>query len=94
MTPLERQTLIALAVYPVDEAPMTAAEISDKVAVMRGLGPWQRKRITETENTATRLRKLMGKGWVERTGKSTTNAWCWRLTEAGAAALTDEMEPQ
>lgn len=33
------------------------------------------------------LNSLERSGLVERLGKSVNNAWCWRITDAGRAAL-------
>lgn len=39
------------------------------------------------------LVSLAREALVERLGKSSENAWCWRITEAGRAALTKDTQP-
>lgn len=73
-----------------------------KIAILRFLDAWRDKcppdgpEIAEklkwfSEQATPVLNSLAKTGLVERLGKSFNNAWCWRITDAGRAALKETL---
>lgn len=77
--PMQRRVLIALGGVPSTEAPPTPRELAERVPE------------TTAGYVQQLLRALHRRGLVERLGKSFTNAWCYRITEAGRTALEKAM---
>ena len=81
LTPKRAHVLRILARHT-DEYPLSGPEIGAsrfaRRGVKHGLREWATPALNALETT----------GAVERLGKSSTGAWCWRITEAGRSLLS------